>query len=267
MATNRVKAFRTNRFVRTLNHTVQYSSLLILAVLTWEFGVAYAEIPAFILPRPTIIVDEIVSNQAFYVENTLITVKEVILGLLVGGAFGVFSAIIIFYVDILRRTLYPFLAMNYVVPKIALAPLFVFWFGDGTMSKVLLVMLIVFFPLLVNTFTGLVEIDEALIELGRSFGLPEAIMLGKIRLPAALPYISTGFKLATVLAVIGAVVAEFVASSEGLGAVVVTATAMAQTTRAFSAVVITLIVSLVFYGVAVFLDKRLLFWYDESDSG
>lgn len=259
-------SIRQNATVEAASRSFQNMSLILAILLLWEVWVTLQGIPSFVLPKPTGIANEILTNSGVYIDNSIITIKEVVLGLIAGTLFGIVSAIAIFYIDFLRKTLYPFLAMNYVVPKIALAPLFVFWFGAGISSKVLLVALIVFFPLLVNTFTGLVEIDDALVELGRSYGIGELFLLWKIRLPAALPYIGTAFKLGSVMSVIGAVVAEFVASNEGLGALVVGATSLAQTTKAFGAVFVTIGISLLFYGIAVYLDRRLLFWYSESDS-
>lgn len=241
---------------------LQMSSILVVSIAVWELYVQMNDINPVILPSPSFTLHTIIVDLDFYLYHTWITFYETVLGFIGGVALGALSAIGIFYVGYLRRTLYPVLTTIHVVPKIAFAPLLLIWFGPTTISKVLLALLVVYFPILVNTYTGLVETEAELIELGRSFNVGEWFLFSKIRLPSAAPLVVTSLKMAVTFAVIGAVVGEFVGSQEGLGFVIVQASKQARMVDAFAAITFTALLGLVLYLIAYYIEKPLLFWYE-----
>lgn len=247
-----------------LTRYLQMSSLLFIILVLWEFYVQFYDVNPVILPSPSFTVGLILEDLQFYLFHTWITFYETVLGFIGGVLLGVLSAIGIFYVPYLRRTLYPSLTTIHLIPKIAFAPLLLIWFGPTTTSKVILALLVVYFPLLVNTFTGLTETKEEMIELGRSFGVSEWFLFTRIRLPSAAPLIVTSLKMGIVFAIIGAIVGEFVGSKEGLGFVIIQATKQARMADAFAAITMTALLGLVLYLLAYYSEKSLLFWYEET---
>jgi NitT/TauT family transport system permease protein len=231
-----------------------------LLFVGWELGVRLSGISQIVLPAPSDIWLSFVQSQETILANTWITLQEIVLGFLAGGLFGSLVAIGIFYVPYLRRSLYPLLVGLHTVPKIAFAPLIVLWFGSGIESKLFLTLLLVFFPVLVNVFSGLKETEESKVMLARSYDVSEWFTFWKVRLPSALPLVFSGLKLGVVFASIGAIVAEFVSASEGVGALLINLTQYGRTAEAIAAVAVVVLMTLVLYGIVAYVERRVLFW-------
>lgn len=230
--------------------------IAILAALIglWQLWVVEAHIRSFLLPTPAAIFKELVREWGpVLAKQTWVTFEETILGFVFGCAVGFVLAIGITYSKVLERVLYPPIVASQAVPKIAIAPLFVVWLGFGIAPKVVVTVLLVFFPIAVTAAQGLMSVDQNLVELLRSVGAPERVIFAKVRLPYALPQIIAGMKIGVTLAVVGAVVGEWVGANAGLGYTITYAQSQLETTLTFAAIAI-----LVVMGVALFLAINLL---------
>ena len=186
------------------------------------------------------------------------TVLELLLGLTAGCVLGLASGVLLGESAALRRLLMPYVVTSQVVPKLALAPLFIVWFGFGMTSTVVITALICFFPLMENTMTGIAQVDARRLELFRMLGATRWQTLLRLKIPAGLPGILAGFRVAVVLALVGAVVGEFIGGSQGLGALIIASQGMMDTPLMFAVLVLITGLGLLLYQLAISLEKRLL---------
>jgi NitT/TauT family transport system permease protein len=237
--------------------------LLLLAVLGfWELAVRYFAVPVYILPTPLGIGRALWRGvvSLVYVQNLWITVLETVLGFVAGATLAFVLGTLL---ALSRRTeyyCYPFIIMFQSLPKVALAPLIVIWFGLGLTSKVINAALIAFFPLMVNTIVGLRSADEDRVNLMRSLDASEAQIFWMLRLPGALPFIMAGLEVAMILALIGAIVAEFVGATQGLGMLIESLNFSADVAGVFSILFILSALGLLLNHVIATLRRRVLFW-------
>lgn len=188
-------------------------------MVTWEILVDVLEMPAYILPPPTEIFATLSAQlvaPSFYA-NLRVTSFEILAGYALGSAFAFVLAVGVVQSKLVEKTIFPYVVALQAVPKVALAPLFVIWFGFGLQSKVVVAALVSFFPILVNTIDGLRSANPDLLELLRSLGASKRQVFTKVQLPNAMPFIFAGLDIGIVFAVIGAVVGEFVGAKAGLG--------------------------------------------------
>ncbi len=186
-------------------------------LVVWQGATALFSIPTYILPSPTIIGVTIVEKWSSLFQNGLVTLLESTIGLALSIVLSVPLGVLIVYSPWIARTIYPFLVASQAIPKVALAPIFVVWFGFGLLPKVLIAFFIAFFPIVVNTVVGLSRTPPEMVHLMRSLGAGQLEILVRVRLVAAAPYIFAGIKIAAAFSVVGAIVGEFIASSSGLG--------------------------------------------------
>jgi NitT/TauT family transport system permease protein len=237
--------------------------LLLLAVLgVWEAAVRYFAVPVYILPTPSGIAQALWRgvSSLVYVRNLWITVLETVLGFAAGAALAFVLGTVL---ALSRRTeyyCYPFIIMFQSLPKVALAPLIVIWFGLGLTSKVINAALIAFFPLMVNTIVGLRSADEDRVNLMRSLDASEAQIFWMLRLPGALPFLMAGLEVAMIFALIGAIVAEFVGATQGLGMLIESLNFSADVAGVFSILFILSMLGLLLNQLIVALRRRVLFW-------
>ena len=186
--------------------------------------------------------------------------RETLIGFLLALALSVPLAIVIAFTTITRRLLYPILLGLQSVPKVALAPLVILWLGIGNWPKIVIVILVCFFPILVNLVAGFEATPKAMLDLMHSLQASKFAIFRRLRVPIATPHLFTGCKIAITFAVIGAVIGEFVAAQEGLGYLILISTAQSQTPLAFAAIILLTVLSvMLFYGVE-FLEKRFVTW-------
>ena len=218
-----------------LNKTdISTTILSITATLVlWEVLTVVFNVPGFILPPPSAIFIEGVTRYHLYLYHSWITFYEMVAGFVLAAVVGVLLAVVIVYSRILRNMLYPQIVVLQIVPKVAIAPLLLIWAGYGITSKVLLALLVSFFPIVVNMVTGLVAIEEELLDLCRILQSGRWQEFSKVRLPNALPYLFSSLKVASTLSVIGAVIGEFVGGSEGLGHLIIIANTELRTWMSF----------------------------------
>jgi len=234
--------------------------LLLVLVAGWETFVRWRGIPPLILPTPGMVGASLISNlrNGVLFIHLGVTLMEVALGFLVGSSFGTGLGIVVAVSPKVRRVLHPYLIASQTMPKLALAPIFVMWFGFGILPKVLITALIAFFPLLENTVVGLNEVDSDAVELFRALRASPWQTLCWLRLPNAVPYIAAGLRVAVVLSIVGAVVAEYVGANRGLGALIISAQGVMDTPLMFAVFVVLIVLGVGLYHAVGGVERRFL---------
>jgi NitT/TauT family transport system permease protein len=234
--------------------TPSLSLLLCLAI--WEATVRYYAVPVYLLPAPSLIAHKLVESYWVFLEATMHSVIAIIVGFGLAVLVGIPAATLMIYSEWFRRSVYPILLTAQVLPKVALAPLFIVWFGFGLLPKVLMTFLISFFPIVIDSLTGLNSVRPESLMLIRSMGGTRWQSFWKVRLPGALPSMFGGFKVAITFAVVGTIVAEFVGSDNGLGYILVLARGNLDTVTVFAAILWLIAIGFLFY-FAVEVAERL----------
>ena len=245
------------RLERALPDTAVPALTLVGALVLWETATRALHVPRFVLPPPSAIIGESWEWRYRFVGHTWVTLYETLGGFALSIAVGVPLAVLIVYSPALRSAVYPLIVLAQSVPKIAVAPVLLLVLGYGLVPKIVVAFLVAFFPIVVDTATGLAATPPELLDLSRSYRASAFKTFVKVRLPMALPFFFAGAKVAITLAVIGAVVAEFVGSDKGLGYVILSATSYWKTELAFSAMILLSAMAILLFG-AVSLAERLL---------
>jgi NitT/TauT family transport system permease protein len=240
---------------------------LIFFLFIWEAISRYAQLPVFILPGPGVVWERfrIAFVDGSLVSHTLVTLTEVLSGLLVGTLAGAILGYVLAKSPTIERWLSPYIVASQAIPIVAIAPLLVIWLRPGLLSKVLISALIVFFPILINTIIGLRSVPEDLRDLLRSLHASRWQTFRMLEVPASLPVLLGGIRVGATLSVIGAVVGEFVASDRGLGFLINVGRGQYDTALVFVAVFTLVSMALVLYGAVAFLENQLLTWQQRPD--
>lgn len=241
-------------------HTQTAASFLVFFLL-WELAVIALEIRSYILPAPSEIFQALLKYHAELLSALLFTVRSLLIGYLLAIAAGILLALPIAYSTFMQRSVYPLILFFQVIPKVALAPIFVIWFGFGLPPKIMIVFLLSFFPVVINGIVGLRSIDREVISLTRSTGAKPVDVFLKVRLPSALPTFFAGFKLAAISATIGAIIGEFIGSDSGLGYIILTANGDLQTDYSFAAITVLTVLGLALYYTVEGLERVLIPWH------
>jgi NitT/TauT family transport system permease protein len=257
--------------IRTRPELILAPVLLVVILVTWEWGVPYFDVPNYVLPTPSAIgvalwrgLDAGFMARGGYWLHTWVTVWEVLLGFFIGSGVGLLLGTVISQFRIIEATLRIYLVAIQSLPKIALAPIIVLWFGFGLTSKVVIICLLTFFPLLINSMAGFKAVDPERLELMRALGANPWQIFWKVRLPSAMPYIFAGLDMAAVFAVVGAVVGEFVGAQRGLGTLILSMNAQMDIAGTFSVFIILAIVGIVIHKALRAVERRVLFWSGEE---
>lgn len=230
----------------------------ILAI--WEIIVLVFQIPKYLLVGPIAAFTKLFEEPGYFAFNAWVTVQEALAGFGLGTILGVLCGATLFYIPAVRHFLYPALIALDTIPKVALAPLFIVWFGFGFESKVFVAMAISFFPLVISTFDGLTAVPNELKELARINNASTWMRMRKIEFWYALPSIFSGAKISISLAVGGAVVGEFIAGTDGLGQVILRANAQSDLASMFAAFMVLASISLLLFFLISVIAQRLLPW-------
>ena len=221
----------------------------------WEAATRAFDVPAFLLPAPSAVLGSMRANAGLLLGNGWVTAVEILLGFLLSIVVGIPLALAIFLWPPFARSVLPLLVSSQAMPKVAVAPLLLVWFGFGYLPKVLIAFLIAFFPVVINTAVGLAAIEPEKIYLARSMGFGAVDTFFKIRLPTALPAIFGGLKISITLAVVGAVVGEFVGGDAGLGYLLMVANGSMDTQLLFAGIVGLTILGVAFYLLVEFAER------------
>jgi NitT/TauT family transport system permease protein len=246
---------------------VKPAALLLILLAIWQLVSDAFRVPTFLLPSPLLIASKLIEIPDVLAANTLVTLREVMGGFTLSVVVGITLAILIAHSRLLAESLYPLLVISQEIPQVAIAPILVIWFGHGDLPKVIVAFFISFFPMVVNTAVGLLGVDEDLLYLIRGLNASRWQVLAMIRLPNALPYIFTGMRVSITLAVIGAVVGEFVGGTEGLGYLVFTGTGTLNTRLTFAAIVVLALLGLALFWLVALVERLVLPWLPERAEG
>lgn len=239
------------------------ASVLILVglLVAWEAWVQVGNVPRWQLPAPTAIAQELVNSWDLLWGHTLVTLQEVVLGFLAALLTGLLLAAGIAYSRVLERSVYPLVIASQTIPIIAIAPLLLIWVGYGIAPKVIVVALISFFPISVNTVDGLRSVDPDMLNMMRTLGASRWQIFTKLQVPASLPQMFTGIKIGVAVSVIGAVIGEWVGASAGLGYLMTYSQPLFLTARVFAAIVVLSVMGIALFLVASLLERLMLPWY------
>jgi len=234
---------------------------LLMLLVAWELACDVFGVSSFLLPPPSAIAKDIGLHWQFFLPHIAATSIEVLIGFAISIVVAIPLAIVLAFSRVLNRALYPLIVGTQVVPKVAVAPLMLAWFGFGMAPKVGIIVTVAFFPVVINAVVGLRSVSPQMILLARSIGASPLQTFCCFRLPQALPNVFAGIKMASVLAVIGAVVAEFVGADSGLGYVILTASSTFDVTRQFSAILLLSALGMGFFWSIEWLERLLIPWH------
>ncbi|MEL1133946.1 ABC transporter permease [Desulfitobacterium sp. THU1] len=256
---NRWKQLYNSEWIMTL---LSFGVVLVL----WEALVHLFELPQWLLPAPSAILGEMGQSSGYLYLHTMVTLEEVLIGFIFALGIGIFLGVIIAYSPLLEKTLYKLLAATLSIPKVAIAPLLVLWLGLGQTSKITMVFLMCFFPIMVGMVSGLQATPRELLELSNVLGASRTQSFLKIRFPAALPYLFNGLRVSTSMAVVGAVISEFVSADKGLGYSLLITTSQMNGPLAFSAVTILALMGIALFSFVAWLESTICPWAKTSKS-
>lgn len=234
---------------------------ILITCVIWEGFCRLAQVPEYLLPAPTQVATEVTGNITLLISHGWVTAYECFLGFLSSVVIGFPIALLIVYSKPIEKSVTPLLVFSQTFPKIAVAPLFVIWFGFGIIPKIIISFLIAFFPIVISTVTGLKAVEPDLEDLVRSMGASVYQKFVKIRIPNSLPYFFTGAKVAAAFSVVGATVGEFVAADEGLGYLILVANNNLETSLMFAAFLgLAVLGACIYFGVD-YLEKICIAWH------
>jgi NitT/TauT family transport system permease protein len=242
---------------------VTWRPLLLLAACfgSWWIISATHAVATYLVPSPGATVHVLTGQWGYLQHNAWVTTYETLLGFAVAVVVGVAAAVVMVASATAEKTLYPLLLFAQVVPKIAIAPLFVVWLGFGLSPKVVVAVLIAFFPVVISMVTGLKAVDPELLDLAATMGAGPVKAFAKFRFPASVPYLFSGLKVAVTLAVTGAVVGEFVGANEGLGYVILQANGNLDTPTLFAGLLVLSAIGVALFALVELAERLLLPWH------
>ena len=237
---------------------------VVLLIMAWHFYVVALNVPPAVLPKPGLVLDSMIANWRVIAQEGRITLLESLYGFLLAFALGIPLAVAISSSRALNLMFYPLLIATQSVPKVALAPLILVWLGTGLESKLAIAWLVAFFPIVVDTATGLRSTPAEYLDLATSVRANAFQTFWKIRFPAALPFVISGSKVAITLAVIGAVIGEFIGSNDGLGNLLLVANSQINIPLAFACLFGLALIGIGLYAAVVLVEIALKPWFGEA---
>jgi NitT/TauT family transport system permease protein len=250
--------------LKPLLRLVEGSSVFVIVLIAWQLAVWVLHPPAYVLPAPRAVWDAIWNPDLHWPRSILITVEEILGGFAVSALAGIGLGIIIAWTPIFERTILPFLVVFNILPKVAIAPLFIIYLGYGVFPNMIIAAMIGFFPVVINTATGLAAVERDWLDLARSLRAPKWKIFLRLRIPHALPHIVGGLKISSTLVVVGAVIGEFIASQGGLGNVEISTQVSLNTALAFASLFWLSLVGLVLYWAIDVVARISMPWAREA---
>ncbi|MBN9045956.1 MAG: ABC transporter permease [Rhizobiales bacterium] len=241
--------------------------VLVFFIVTggWQFYVWATDTPAFVLPAPTVVARQLWSllTSSIFWANFQVTMYEVLAGYALGIVIAVVLGVLISQVRLLDLSLMPYIVAFQTIPSVALAPIFLQWFGYGLTSKIVMAGLIAFFPMLVNTIAGLQASGREEVQMLKAFGANRFQILMKVRVPNSLPYVFAGLGLGVVFALVGAIVAEFVGAQMGLGKMILQFNEQFNIAGMFAVLVVLAVIGMTMHSIVGIARRRIVFWAGE----
>jgi NitT/TauT family transport system permease protein len=249
------------RTARRLHEALPALLVFLVSIVAWELAIVVFEVKEFLVPAPSKVVRQLFNRNLSWPYHFWVTAWETVAGFAVAAVVGVALAYLIVHFRRLNQILYPYILLAQIVPKVAVAPLFFIWFGFGELPKVLVAFLVAFFPIIIDTIVGLHAADPDMLDFMRTLGASPYKTFVKVKLPAALPHIFGGFKVAITLAIIGAVIGEFVGAESGLGYMVIRAQSHFKTDQVFAALALLTVLGMALFMVLVLMERLAIPWY------
>jgi NitT/TauT family transport system permease protein len=241
-------------------------ALSFAVLVAWELAIRLLKVPNFVLPAPSAIITALIENRAQLAAATKATAVEILLGFVLAALVGISVALLIVRFERFGKALYPLVVLFQNVPKVALAPIFILWFGYDLTPKVTLIVVIAFFPVAIDMLAGLQSVEPSFVALMQSVGASRGEILLRVRIPHSLPHLMAGLKVAITFSVIGAIVGEFAGANAGLGYVIQFASTQLDTALVFAALVVVSVLGLLFYYVVEFCERTMVSWAPKFDS-
>jgi len=235
--------------------------LVVFLVVLWDLTIRLFSIPAYLIPPPGKVMVQLVEQWPMLLSESYFTTEATVWGFLLSIVVGVPIAMVIAYSRIVESYVYPLLVFSQSVPKVAIAPLFVVWFGFGILPKVITAFLLGFFPIVVSTVMGFKSVESDMLDLARSMGASRLQTFFKISLPVALPAMFSGLKVSVTLAVVGAVVGEFVGSNSGIGYVLQVANGNFDLPLMFAGLVLLSVIGVLLFAVVDLIERMMIPWH------
>jgi ABC-type nitrate/sulfonate/bicarbonate transport system permease component len=239
--------------------------LVIVLIVLWQVLTRAFDVPNFLLPAPTDIATLMVAEWPLIQMHSLATIWAIVSGYLAAALFALAVSAVMIRYPLVERLIMPIFVGLQSVPKIAIAPLILVWVGAGAGSKIMVVASIAFFPIVINTMAGFRQVDRGLADVFRSVDASERQMFFRLRLPYAMPYIFAGLRIATTLAVLGAIVAEWLAASNGLGYLVLSGSFNFNTARSFAAIIALAVIGTAFFSLMSWIERMISWKREGSD--
>jgi NitT/TauT family transport system permease protein len=254
----RIARARKAKLVQAFKHIVLPMLTALAVLFAWEAAVDFNGIPKVILPAPSDIAERIWSIRKLLYANAISTTTEAVAGFAIATTLGIALAASLVYSSWLRAALYPNIVFFQLIPKIALAPLFIVWLGIGAESRLTFAVFISFFPVVIATITGLTNVPGDMLRLCRGLTASNWQIFWAVRFPYALPHLFSGMKIAITFAIIGVVVGEFITANKGLGYLIMFASSMAETTTILAAIAVLCAIGLTLFGFVTLAEKIVL---------
>jgi NitT/TauT family transport system permease protein len=256
---------RSVRSGRPVPDAILALGLMVFVTVAWELAIRLFHVPTFVLPAPSAIVRQLIESRARLASAAMSTAVEIFLGFMLASLTGIVIALVVVRFERFGRALYPLIVLFQNVPKVALAPIFILWFGFDLAPKIVLIVVIAFFPVTIDMLAGLQSVEPSFVALMESVGASRGKILMRVRIPHSLPYLMAGLKVAITFSVIGAIVGEFAGANQGLGYVIEFASTQLDTPLIFAALVVVSVLGLAFYYLVELAERMLVPWAPKFD--
>lgn len=249
------------RLSRWLVQNLTVAAVLVLFLLVWEEGVRIFAVKRYLLPAPSAIVRAMVQSRPFLIHHTMATIQTVLVGFGISLGFAVLLAICMLFSPAVARLMQPFIVVSQTLPTVITAPLLLIWVGFGPATKVIATVLNAFFPIVISLYDGLRSPERNQVEMLEAAGATRWQIFTKLRLPASMPMLFSGLKLASTSSVTGAMVGEWMVGRDGLGYYVQSMASQMETADVFAGVMLVSLIGVVFYLIITILERVLMPWY------
>ena len=243
-----------------LTNMLYPAAFFIVLLAIWEAVSRLNAVPAFILPAPSMVVMTLLTEFRAMSSHILITLYETFTGFFISVILSILIAVLMDSIPAIRKTLYPLLVISQTIPIIILAPLFIIWFGYGYLPKIIIVILICFFPITVSLLQSLAASDKEFISLLKSMGASKLIIYRFVKVPSSLPGFFSGLKIAAAYSIMGATIGEWVGGKSGLGVYMIRAKQSFNTDKVFAAIIVITVLSIIFLKIIEYCEKKSMPW-------
>ena len=251
---------------RNVERVLPWAIILTLFAI-WEIGVRAFAVPAFVLPAPSVIFEAIWTWRVPILDNAAQTLMTTVIGFGIAIVFGMVTGVLIGSSSLIYNGFYPVLIGFNSIPKVAVVPILVIWFGIGTTPAIITAFLISFFPILVNVATGIATVEPELRDVLRALGAKNRDIILKVGIPRAMPYFFASLKIAITVAFVGSIIAETVASNKGIGHLMLVASSRFEVPLVFAGLLVTAVMGVAMYAVANAVERRMTGWATRGMDG